>query len=106
MVTLFVAVLLNVPLTLITDVPAALNVSMPLVGVEIFQFKHAAVAPTVIVAAAALDVLLKNTLSAAVGADAPPAPPAVALQLAVFAASHVPAPFTQCLSAMFKTQKL
>ena len=37
----------------------------------------------------------KNTLSAAVGTDAPPAPPDVADQLVVLVESHVPVPRTQ-----------
>jgi hypothetical protein len=37
----------------------------------------------------------KNTLSDAVGTDAPPAPPDEADQLTVLVASHVPVPRTQ-----------
>jgi len=42
----------------------------------------------------------KNTLSAAVGTDAPLAPPEDALQCVVLDASHVPAPPTQYLFAI------
>jgi len=46
------------------------------------------------------DEALKNTLSAAVGADAPGTPPDVADQLRMLVLSHVPVPPTQYLSAI------
>jgi hypothetical protein len=46
------------------------------------------------------ELALKNTLSADVGAEAPPAPPDVADQFAVLVLSQVPVPPTQYLSAM------
>jgi hypothetical protein len=49
----------------------------------------------------ALLALLKNTLSADVGALAPLAPPEEALQCVMLVASHVPAPPTQYLSAIY-----
>jgi len=41
------------------------------------------------------ELALKNTLSAVVGAEAPAAPPSVALQLPVLVVFHVPSPPTQ-----------
>jgi hypothetical protein len=57
-----------------------------------------AIYPKVIVTAP--DAASKNTLSAVVGTDWPPAPPEVLDQLAVFDASQVPDPPTQYLFAI------
>jgi hypothetical protein len=96
---LLVAVCKILPLTPSTELEENANVSAA-VGVATLHDKHCAFAPTVTVAVAVFELALKKTLSDVVGADAPPAPPEVALQLVLLAESHVPVPPTQNLSAM------
>jgi hypothetical protein len=86
------------------DVPDEVIVTLPAAGPTIVTSAAAAFVPIVTAYAVALEAELKNTLSADVGADAPPTlagePPDVADQFVVDVASHVPAPPTQYLSAI------
>lgn len=77
----------------------ALNTELPvhwrvMSALSMITSAQTAVAVTVTVAAVP-ELALKRTLSPAIGADAPAAPPEVADQLAVEALSHVPEPPTQ-----------
>lgn len=80
-----------------------LNVSVPTAGavvVILLQTGKFPVVPQVTTYDAPEDAALKITSSAAVGADAPPAPPEVADQFVVIPVFQVPLPPTQYLVAI------
>jgi len=87
-----VAALVQLPEQLITAVAPDVMVTLPVAGPAMVMSNAAAFVPTVTAYAVALDNELKMTLSADVGAEAPPRPPEVADQLVVVVASQVPAP--------------
>ena len=69
-------------------------------SVELFRVAMAQTDPLAVVQVPVPELLSKITVSAATGAEAPPAPPDVADQLVVLLASHVPVPPTQYLVAI------
>ena len=75
----------------IAKVPVELNIQ-PVTVTD--MLRHAS-APVIVTVPATPELELKKTLSAAVGTDAPLAPPDVADHLAVDVVSQVPAPPTQ-----------
>jgi hypothetical protein len=79
--------------------PVPATVTLPDAGPEILRVLGAVIDPTVTVYAVALDAELKIASSVDVGMLAPPLPPDVADQFAVFAPFQVPDPPTQYLAA-------
>ena len=85
----------TVALPAILREPEPAQVTLPDNGPAIVMSAQDAAPVIVTVYAVAFDRELKKTLSAVVGADAPPAPPEEADQFVVVVASHVPVPPTQ-----------